>query len=332
MADDTKKYKVEDKEILVAVFNKYVWRFMVPKIPRSITPNSITIFGQFCALGGLITAFLATQGLPLLYVVSGLLWFAYLTADNLDGQHARATGQTSVLGEFLDHGLDGFASGCVLLTCCIVLGMDGIWMAMMLALGAVGFIVTFWEQYRTGRLILPEISAAEGVTLVIIVNLLMATMGEPQWLYFNIETMTGATWLILVVLVGYAVAIVGPTYRIAKHTGGKIGELLPVLAIGAASCGYVAAGAAAPMPAIMVSMFAADMVCRMIRLRHQGESSHIVAPYHWLLVLPLVPAAVGGIWTADGWAVIAMGMSIVMYGTTLLRSSATIVATAKAEA
>jgi len=332
MANDKKKYKVEDKEILVAVFNKYIWRFMVPKIPRSITPNAITVFGQFCALGGLITAFVATQGMPFFYVLSGLLWFAYLTADNLDGQHARATGQTSVLGEFLDHGLDGFASGCVLLTCCIILGMDGIWMAMMLALGAVGFIVTFWEQYRTGRLILPEISAAEGVTLVIVMNFLLAFMGEPRWLEFDIEAMTAATWIMLVVLIGYAVAVVAPTYRVAKHTGGKIGELLPVLAIGAASCGYVAAGAAAPMPAIMVSMFAGDVVCRMIRLRHQGETSLIVAPYHWLLVLPLVPAAIGGIWTADGWAVIAMALSVVMYGTTLFRSGSIIVQTAKAEA
>lgn len=323
MTVGNKKYKVEDKELLVGVYNKLLWRHLVPRIPRSITPNAITIFGQFAALAGLITAFLATQGMPFLYVVSGLMWFTYLTADNLDGQHARATGQTSVLGEFLDHGLDGFASGCLLLTCSIILGMDGIWMAMFLALGALGFIVTFWEQYRTGRLILPEISAAEGVTLVIVLNFILAFGGEPPWMQFSIEHMTAATWVMLVVLLGYASATFAPTFRIFKHTGGRIGEILPVLAIGAASCVYVALGSVAPMPAIMVSMFGGDVVCRMIRLRHQGEDAPIVATYHWLLVLPLIPAAAGA-WTASGWAVVAMGMSVVMYGVTLFRSGSAI--------
>ena len=90
--------------------------------------------------------------------------------------------------------------------------------------------------------------------------------------------MTAATWIIMVVLVGYAVAIIPPTYRIFKYTGGKIGELLPILAIGGASCGYVAAGSAAPMPAIMISMFAGDLVCRMIRKRHQGDDHEGIEP------------------------------------------------------
>lgn len=331
MTAEKAKYKVEDKEILVAVYNKILWRFLVPMIPRSITPNQITVFGQFAALFGLITGFAATQSMPFFYVVSGILWFVYLTADNLDGQHARATKQTSPLGEFLDHGLDGFASGALLLTCCCVIGMSGIWMAMFLALGALGFIVTFWEQYRTGRLILPEISAAEGVTLVIVINFLQAFLGEPAWLQFGVEDMTVATWIIFAVLAGYFSATIAPTVRIFKHTG-KIGEILPVFAIGAASCGYVAAGSAGAMPAIMVSMFAGDVVCRMIRLRHQGEDAAIVAPYHWLMVVPLIPAAIPGVWTADGWAVIAMGLSIVMYGSTLIRSGSIIVETARQQA
>lgn len=321
MSTATPKYSVEDRELLMGFYKKLFWNRLVEVIPESLAPNTITVIGQIAALLGTVLAVVATMGYPLLYVVSAFLLLVYLTADNIDGAHARRTGQTSSLGEFLDHGLDGVANGCVLLTAAVVLRMDGIWMVMLLALGALGFIFTFWEQYRTGKLILPEMSATEGVTLVMLVELVLFFAGEPAWLRFDMTAMNVATYIMLFTLAMYGVALAQPTWRIYKHTGGKIGEGLPALTLAAAACGYVAAGAAGPMPAIMVALYGADTVCRLIWLRHQGADRQLVGNYHYLLALPLLPAA-AGLWTPDAWAALAMGMSLAFYMRTLLKAGA----------
>ena len=81
----------------------YSW--MIPLIPKSVTPNSITA---------------VNIGIQLLYLVRFVLlgqhdwlWFGatlliYRILDNVDGMHARATQQCSVFGEFLDHSFDAF--------------------------------------------------------------------------------------------------------------------------------------------------------------------------------------------------------------------------------
>lgn len=320
MSGVSSKYTVEDRELLMGFYKKILWNRLVELIPESLAPNTITVIGQIAAVLATVLAVVATMGHPILYVVSGFLLLTYLTADNIDGAHARRTGQTSSLGEFLDHGLDGVANACVLLTAAVILHMDGIWMVLLLALGAMGFIVTFWEQYRTGKLILPEMSATEGVTLVVIVEFLLFFLGEPAWLRFDMTAMNGATYIMLFTLAMYAIALAQPTWRIYKQTGSKhLHEGLPALAIAAAAAGYVAAGAAAPMPAIMVGLYGADLVCRLIWLRHQGADRPIVANYHYLLALPLLPAA-AGLWTPDAWAALAMGMSVAFYARTLLKA------------
>ena len=42
-----------------------------------------------------------------MYTLASAFIFGYIVMDNLDGKHARATGQTSKIGNMLDHGVDG---------------------------------------------------------------------------------------------------------------------------------------------------------------------------------------------------------------------------------
>ncbi len=318
-------YQVDDRELLLGFYKRFLWNGLVEHIPASIAPNTITVLGQVAGVLAVVAAAAGTMGMPVFYLVSAFLWLTYMTADNIDGAHARRTGQTSPLGEFLDHGLDGLASGGVVLSAALILRMDGVWMALFLGLGALGFLVTFWEQYRTGRLIIPAMSSTEGITLLMIVETLMFALGDPTWLRFDIQAMNGATMIMLAALAGYAAAIVGPSYRVHKATG-KVGELLPALAIAASAAGYVAAGASAIMPAIMVSLFGADVVGRIITLRHKGQDRPLVAPYHYLLALPLLPAlALPGGWGAEAWAALSMVLSVFFYGRTLIRSGLEIV-------
>jgi phosphatidylglycerophosphate synthase len=44
------------------------------------------------------------------YIYGAFSVFMLQTMDALDGKHARVTGQSSSLGQFLDHGLDSFTN------------------------------------------------------------------------------------------------------------------------------------------------------------------------------------------------------------------------------
>jgi phosphatidylglycerophosphate synthase len=322
-------YQVEDRELLIGAYQKLLWNHLVKIIPRRILPNWITVLGQFAAGLGVITAALAVNGRPYLYLVSAFLWICYLTADNIDGSHARRTGQTSVLGEFLDHGLDGFANGALLITAAIVLQMKGIWMPVFLAVGSLGFIVTFWEQYRTERLVLPELSSAEGITVVAVIECLAFAFGSddgmgPDWLRFDFSQFNVSMAIMILVLLCYIVAIAAPVSRASK-AGARPTELIQCVVIVAALCLLVQWGAPseallpsnALLPSIAIGLFGADVVCRLIRLRHRGEQKNIVAYYHWLFVAP--PALAGlTVWTVEGWATLSVALGVITYARTIV--------------
>ncbi len=315
-----KTYTVEDRELLLGVYKKLLWDKLVLKIPERIAPNSITLMGQVCAVIGVVSAGFAAYVHPLLYGLSALAWLAYLTADNVDGPHARRTGQTSVLGEFLDHGLDGFANGAILLTTCFVLHIEGLWMALFIALGAVGFVVTFWEQYRTGRLVLPELSSTEGVTVVMVLEAIACVFHEPEWLNLDLSGWNFSVGLMSFVLLGYAIAIVQPVWR-AKKAGARIFELIYVFAVLGGLVAFVPLGGGALLPSIAMGFFGADVVCRVIRLRHEGLDKCVVANYHWLYVLPALAAAFfPNLWEVDAWAAIAVALTFIAYLRTLFVS------------
>jgi phosphatidylglycerophosphate synthase len=83
----------------------YPWlEKLARQIPRKVTPNSITVTGFSMML-------VACFALMAIRSPSGLLVFVVFSLlsnvlDGLDGIHARATGQTSKFGDFLDHFFD----------------------------------------------------------------------------------------------------------------------------------------------------------------------------------------------------------------------------------
>lgn len=314
-------YQVEDRELLLGFYKKAFWNRLVPRIPAHITPNTLTIAGQVLAVAGAVTCGAATFGYPILYLLSAMMFVAYLTFDNIDGPHARATGQTSPLGEFLDHGLDGMASASVLLATCFMLHVDGVTMGLMCAIGALGFCIVFWEQFRTGLLVIPRVSSTEGVTLLSLALTVMAIGGEPSWLRFSTDSITVGTLLVVAMLIGYAAACVPPIAR-AWQKGVRPWDLIPVIAVLGAQVAFAALGAKAILPAVGAGLIGADITCRIIIHRHRGEAGHILSPVSWLATLPLVIAAAApGVWTANGWAGISLALIVLGYGTVLWRGT-----------
>jgi phosphatidylglycerophosphate synthase len=317
------KYEVDDREILLGLYKRLCWSWLVERIPVWITPNAITITGQLCVIAAVVAAAGAVfGGIPSLYLATSLLLFLYLTCDNVDGAHARRTGQTSPLGEFLDHGLDGIASGAGLLATAIVLRMDGIWMALICTIGAISWFLVFWEQFRTNILIIPTLSSAEAVTALMLFSLFVFGANEPDWALFNPTELTVATGIVLVVVVCYAIVSIGPLYRAVRGQR-RLTELLAPVAVAVSYCGFVAAGAHAVMPSIAVAFFSADVVCRLIGYRHRGEEGSMVTPFNWLALAPLIPAAAASdLWTATGWSGVSMGIGIATFARTFFREGA----------
>lgn len=319
-------YKVDDQELLLGFYKKALWNRIVPRIPASIAPNTITVVGQAMALLAVVAAYLATTGAPIFYLVSAALILGYLTADNVDGPHARRTGQASPLGEFLDHGLDGLASGSLLLITGIIMRADAIPMVLLGVLGAVGFIVVFWEQYRTGLLVIPRVSSTEGATLIMLIELALFFAQDPTWLHFSMNEFNLATAFILAALVGYSAAMAPPIVR-AAQAGAKPLELVPLFAIAGSYAVYPAMGGAPIIPAMAVGVFGADIVCRMIVMRHQGRDGRLWSRMHLLAAVPLVGAiAAPNAWTVTGWSTLTLIITVALYARTMHRGIAEMIA------
>ena len=286
------EYRAEDRALLLRFYQRLCWDRLVEALPASLKPNTITLAGEACAILAAFAAWGAARGVPILYAVSGLLLVAYMTGDNIDGQHARRTGQTSALGEFLDHGLDGLASCAALLCSAFAVHIEGVALVLLVALGSLGFGSVFWAQYRTGLLVTPRISAMEGVTGASLLQIAVLVLGQPSWLRFAPDRVNAASLLLVVLGVCYAYAIASPVLR-ARRANAKLGELaapLGIAVVAIAACRLDADGVA---PSLVIALVVAEMVCRMILLRARGETRSFVVPLHALPVLPLVAAVLG---------------------------------------
>jgi ubiquinone biosynthesis protein COQ4 len=312
-------YRVEDASLLLGLYKRVLWDRLTAKLPRALDPNVLTIASQISAVLAAASCAAALAFGPLFFALSAVCLMSCLTLDNIDGAHARLTGQCSALGEFLDHGLDGLAATSTLVTTCLLLRVEGPLMVVVCALGAVGFATTFWEQFRTGVLRLPRVSPTEGLTLLAAWELCAAVLGDPSWLRFSYERVTAGTIAIAAFVLVHVLAVLAPVVRCAR-AGVKARELLPLFVAAVLQVAFAVLGAKAIVPAITVGLVAADVTARLLMLRHQGERGPVIPPALYVASLPFVlQLAAPRVWTATGWAAVSLGVVASSYGATLWR-------------
>lgn len=309
-------YEVTDQSLMIGIYRRFLWDPLVAHIPARITPNTLTVAAQCLGVVSAACAIAASRGAPGLYGLAALCIFASLTLDNVDGAHARRTGQTSPRGELLDHGLDGVTSTSVLVSTGLLLHLDAVGMALLSLLGALTFASTFWEQSRTGRLILPSVGPTEGVTALVVVEILVALFGDPSWLRVSRERVTFGTVLVGIVVAVHAVAVVPPLVR-ARRLGFPLRELAP---LGLALAGlfvFVLLGAPGPLVGGLLGLTCAHFVCHLVVARHRGEGHERGLPRPlWLSLVPLPVAALVPS-SASACAFISLLVAIVAYARTL---------------
>lgn len=287
---------VTDHSLLLGFYRRLLWDPLVARVPRWVSPNALTLTAQLLGALSAVFAFFASRGARGLYLVAAACIFASLTLDNIDGSHARLTGQSSRRGEMLDHGLDGITSTSVLISTGLLLHLDGLWMCSLCAMGALTFAATFWEQSRTGALTLPAVGPTEGVSALVLVEVSVALFGDPDWLRVSRERLTGGTVLVVVLVAVHAVAVLPPLVRARRH-GIPLRDFLPPTIATLALMGYAWLGAPGPLVGAAVGLTCAHFVCHLVIARHVNRRSGKVSnaprtlfaallPIPWALVSP----------------------------------------------
>ncbi len=187
-ADEPKKdvvYSVVDKSLLLPFFKPYLFKPLAAKIPDSVAANTITLTGGLCSLGALIAMWQASDDNRIFYFISGALMFIYMTLDNLDGAHARRTGQSSPMGEFIDHWLDTASSGLIVAAVAWALALPTWLILTVIGVNGIAFFGTFWEQHTTGNLQMEPMGNIEALTLSAMLLTAFAItgpwLGQHEW-------------------------------------------------------------------------------------------------------------------------------------------------------
>jgi len=149
---------------------------------------------------------------PGIFLLNGCAMLIYQTLDNMDGKQARKTGSSSPLGLLFDHGCDalnsifgsanwiaamGLLPGSVTVLLgeasggdnvqnksflSELLGGDVIIATLLILSPMIAFFVATWEQYFTGKLILPPVNGpSEGLVVGASLSFISYMYGPMIW-------------------------------------------------------------------------------------------------------------------------------------------------------
>lgn len=131
------------------------WAGSARLLPRWISPNAISLFGGVCAsLSTLCCVVAGWYASPALYICSGLLILIYMTADAVDGKHARLTQQSTPMGALVDHGIDAFVAFTTGVAICVTVdpSLSSVRiMAAFCAFHTIWFLAQ-WAELEAGSL------------------------------------------------------------------------------------------------------------------------------------------------------------------------------------
>jgi archaetidylinositol phosphate synthase len=154
-------------------------------IPARVTPNSITAVG-FCMM--LVACF----GLMAIRSPSGLIVFVVFSLisnalDALDGIHARATGQTSKFGDFLDHFFDQFSA--LLVSFGLLVRFDlftPLYVGIVMSLMTINTLAFVYKS-TAGYLYIGHVGPTTSLVLVCVAFVLIVVLNDPVLFAFHPE-------------------------------------------------------------------------------------------------------------------------------------------------
>ena len=188
------QYAGEDHSLLYFYVFSPLAAFLVNRVtPQSLAPNTITLAG----LSFMITSYcifwyyspllepnpIAPRWIYLFHCASLIV---YQVLDNMDGKQARRTNSSSPLGLLFDHGCDAVNSILGSTNWILSIGLslnDDPFQCFVMVVGPMAlFYISTWEEYYTGKLVLPIINGPnEGLVLGALTSLATAMWGVEFW-------------------------------------------------------------------------------------------------------------------------------------------------------
>ena len=211
------QYQGEDLSLLYKYVLSPLATFCVYRLtPVWLAPNSITLIGLiFMVIAYSVMWYYAplveyAEELPRwIFLLNGVAILVYQTLDNMDGKQARRTGNGSPLGLLFDHGCDAvnniFGSANWMISMALHPVLDVYLCASVLFGPYALFFFGTWEEYYTGKLIMPIINGPnEGLMGGAIMSFISWWFGPRVWhathawdsvLYPLLSTVLPGTWL-----------------------------------------------------------------------------------------------------------------------------------------
>lgn len=300
-------YVCEDRSLLTPFFRRWVWEPAMALVPTSVSPNSLSILGNVCSVCALAILLVIKPEQQVLFVFPALLIFAYLCLDNMDGMHARRTGQSSPLGEFIDHWFDGFNSNFLVFGLYYSARMPAEIILGLLAVTNLAYFATFWEQRHTGRLHFGRGAQVEGVTAILIVYLGIALLGH--------EAITGYKIFGLVSVIEITAIWLGIAYLLTIgaciwRTRRGVGDWIPLVLLTGTALGWYFLGHVGFLPIAFLLLLAAPasggrvVIARVLNQASQPQEAFLLGGAALALLasvaFDLEPAIQAGI----GWGLV----------------------------
>jgi phosphatidylglycerophosphate synthase len=254
MTNPRLSYTVTDRSLLLPSYKRFVIGPTVPLIPRRLNPNAITHGGHVINLIGFVVLLAFGQrsgGWPFFFAMAMVQLYNW--CDNADGAHARATGQCSAMGEFLDHGLDLFNATYIAAMAAMAVGASPVWTFAMVIVVVGAAAATYWEQAESGVFQLGWLNQIESVFALSLLLTLGGLFGVDIFATKVLGPIS-VRGILMVFLCGNALlSILQGPYRVWRR-GGKLTAFLPLLGFGVAVFLCAATGALSALAATIIGV------------------------------------------------------------------------------
>ena len=227
------KYQVLEHSLTQNTLTKYIWNPILDHLPANVKPNMITVIGALFMLLSVFFIRLGYRGGNWAFIFAALCIFVAMAGDNVDGPHARRTGQSSKLGEYLDHWLDSINSVIVNLCIAYALELQGWMLLLYLVSITIAFFSTIWEHHHTGVFHSGRMGTNEGLLAIIGLYLLLFFYYRNPWFTYHPYEINIASGLACCSITVCLVTIGKVIWRVKKH----MWEFVPILLVIGGICG-----------------------------------------------------------------------------------------------
>lgn len=309
-------YQSAQDSILRPYYQRWIWDPVLRVIPESWSPNSLTLLSTGCCAASFALASLANSS-SLAMLAAAILVFAYVSLDNMDGAHARRTGKSSRLGEFMDHWLDTLNNGFVVLGACFAVNLGPLLTLLVFSAATLAFFGVQLELRRTGVFRMGRVADIEGNSAVSLLYITIALFGSNL---FAFEPVSGLPSLAFLIGLGVMGQALWTLFTAAWRLPGSRTDFLPIGLASALLIGWFLQGSLIPAAALTIAFFVNPVfTSRPILARVLNRST---AAADWIAVIAL---AVGfSFATAEGQLVAGWAVATVMVAITLTHALRTV--------